>query len=88
MADCPNEKCSNQIVIEKNWTAGGFNDYGGLILKCGSCGHDFDLYVGRDIDCSRVLQGAKKLASYDRDIDGDREKARKRCGLPPPEHYN
>lgn len=80
---CPNEKCDNIITIQQNWTAGDMNDYGGFILECTTCHTIFDFYVGRDIDASRVLAGAKKLADYNKDVEGDRESARKRCGLPP-----
>lgn len=32
---CP--KCNSKIVVQKNWTPGGMNDYGGYVLECIKC---------------------------------------------------
>jgi hypothetical protein len=85
---CPSKGCNNVITVEQNWIAGGKNDYGGFILKCIACGTIFDMWVGRDVDASRVLGGATLLAKYHRDVPGDREATRTKHGLPPSENSN
>jgi hypothetical protein len=82
-AVCENTKCDNVIIVEQNWTADGANDYGGFIVECSACHEIFEIYVGRDIKDSRIILGAKKLADYNRDVEGDRVAVRKRFGLPP-----
>jgi hypothetical protein len=62
-------KCENSIEIEKNWTAGGMNDYGGYVLRCLECDHVFEFPLGRDIMDSRVVKGAEILDTYDRELD-------------------
>ena len=68
---CPG--CDNDVVIERNWTPGGINDSGGYVLQCEKCNHIFAFHLGKDINDSRVLRGAKKLDTYDDEL------ARIRC---------
>ena len=79
-APCPNKMCNSIVVIEQNWTAGGVNDYGGYVLKCSACQTVFHMYLGRDINDSRVIGGAKVLATYDMEV-GDRDEVLARYGL-------
>jgi hypothetical protein len=67
------KKCKSDIVIEKNWTPGGLNDYGGYILECVNCLHVFSVHIGRDIYESSVKMGARQLDKYD-DERGDKGK--------------
>src|ERR1700758_3528789 len=79
LGQCPH--CSNGIVIEQNWTPGGVNDYGGWVLKCDECGKSFHEHLGRDIQMSRVVSGAVVLATYDDEVEGNREDTLKRFGV-------
>ena len=62
---CP--ACNNDVVIERNWTPGGVNDSGGYVLQCAKCDHKFAFHLGQDVYASRVLSGAKVLATYDKE---------------------
>jgi len=74
-------ECHAEIMIDCAWEAGGMNDYGGFIVQCRTCNAVQDIYVGRDILMSRVRSGAILLERYDRDVEGDRERKRKKHGL-------
>lgn len=75
---CP--KCGQRVVISQRWTAGGLNDYGGYVLQCDKCGEIFAQHLGRDIQDSEVVSGAKVLDTYDDEI-GDEAEVMKRHGL-------
>lgn len=79
VGECPH--CGNKIVVEQNWEPGGMNDYGGYALECGKCHKALDFCLGRDIQMSRVLRGAKILGTYDDGMKGDKEAVLKRYGI-------
>ncbi len=74
------DKCGNTIEINKLWTPGGVNDYGGYVLQCEKCGYIFHLHLGRDINDSSVRKGAKVLATYDDEV-GNQQEILKQYGL-------
>ena len=76
---CPH--CGNPVEVEQAWESGGMNDYGGFILECLKCSKPFDFHIGRDIGMSRVTKGAKRLRSYDDEVDGSRERALQQFGI-------
>jgi hypothetical protein len=82
LLECP--YCGNSITIVQAWTPGGMNDYGGYVLKCKKCSKPFHYYLGRDIEMSRVVDGAEVLATYDRDV-GNRDNVLDKYGLEPPQ---
>jgi len=75
---CPG--CDNDVVIERNWTPGGVNDSGGYVLQCEKCNHIFAFHLGKDINDSRVLRGAKKLDTYDDEL-GNKDTVLGKYGL-------
>lgn len=75
---CPH--CSNGVEISQIWTPGGMNDYGGYVLECLKCHKAFELYLGRDINDSRVNEGARVLDTYDKEL-GDRTDVLAKYGL-------
>lgn len=77
-SECP--VCSNPIEIDKRWTSGGINDYGGYILQCTKCNEVFALHIGRDIMDSQVAFGARKIDQYDDEL-GNKEEILKKYGL-------
>ena len=68
---CPN--CSCNINCTVGSFRGGINDYGGWILECSSCNTKFPLNVKNPDDASSVLSGAKIIASWDDEVEGDRD---------------
>lgn len=74
-------QCSAEIIIDCVWEPGGMNDYGGFIVQCQACDAVQEIDVGRDVYMSRVRRGAQLLDRYDRDVDGARERKRKKHGL-------
>ena len=76
------EKCGNEIVIDKIWTAGGLNDYGGFIVECGNCLDVAEVRIGRDVSASRVRSGGRKIDSYDDELN-NRENVLRRHQLIP-----
>jgi hypothetical protein len=75
---CPG--CDNDVVIERNWTPGGVNDSGGYVLQCEKCDRIFAFHLGKDINDSRVLRGAKKLDTYDDEL-GNKDTVLGKYGL-------
>ncbi len=76
---CPH--CANDWRISQVWTVGGINDRGGWIVECASCSEKFDLHVGKDVMDSLLLEGGKVVASYDDEIDGDRQSTHDKYGV-------
>lgn len=66
ITNCP--KCGNEILIDKVWYPGGCNDYGSFEVECLECHKVFDIFIGRDIDASSVISGAKELKKKYRDF--------------------
>jgi uncharacterized Zn finger protein len=79
---CECSRCGTKIEIENIWEAANVNDVG-LILRCLSCGHVFDIHIGRDVKSSRVIAGATLLARYDSHVKGDRSATLKKYGINP-----
>ena len=73
-------QCGNEILIDKIWERGGVNDKGGYVLKCNRCESVFAFRLGKDINSSRVRNGAKLLATYDDEI-GDEAAVLKKFGI-------
>lgn len=73
-------KCTHPIEVLQRWTPGGINDYGGYVLACENCGHIFHLRLGRDINDSKVMHGAKVLETYDDEVE-DKAAVLARFGL-------
>lgn len=66
--NCKNPKCKNEfkgLIVEHK---GGVNDYGWWIVKCKSCKHIFDVYVGRDVNDSSLTSGGEILDRLDREV--------------------
>ena len=79
---CTTPGCQGEFVVDKTWTPGGVNDYGGWIIQCAICTHPNDVEVGRDVNDSRLVSGGRILSSWDRDMD-DRNDERAKVDLPP-----
>ena len=56
---CPN--CGNRIIIKQVWYPGGINDYGSFVLECDKCQKTIKFHIGRDVDASSVISGAKLI---------------------------
>lgn len=67
IAQCPNEKCNNRIIIDKKFYPGGVNDYGSFEVKCNECQEQFIIEVGRDVDASSIESGATLIRKIYRD---------------------
>ena len=78
LGQCPS--CGQEVEIDNRWTAGGVNDYGGYVLECSKCSTKYEFHLGRDINDSRVVSGAKVLGTYDDEV-GDKAAVLKRYGL-------
>lgn len=60
-------ECGNEIKIHKVWYPGGCNDYGSFVFKCDKCGKVIEIDIGRDVDASSIMSGAKLIEKKYRD---------------------
>lgn len=67
---CPH--CTNEVTIEKRWTPGGVNDYGGWVIQC-KCKQHFAVRIGRDVSDSNILSGGTVVAKYDDELKNKQE---------------
>lgn len=79
-AVCPNPECGQTVIINQRWAVGEMNDYGGYVLECTKCRTKYHYYLGRDINDSAVVSGAKVLDKYDRHL-ADKAEVLRRYGL-------
>ncbi len=79
LAKCPH--CGNAIKVWRVWGPDGVNETGGFALECDQCQRHFQLEVGRDIQISRVVKGARVLDTFDDNLAGDKEKVLERHGI-------
>jgi hypothetical protein len=77
---CPDAKCGNNIGISQGSYRGGYNDYGGWILRCDSCKKCFGYGVKNPDDASSVKYGAGVVVSWDSELE-NMEQAATRCGV-------
>lgn len=65
-------ECNNSIEVKQIWTPGRYNGYGGWIVECDKSSSIFHVRVGRDINDSQIISGAKIIDRYNDEI-GDKE---------------
>ncbi len=59
VAKCP--KCGAIVRIKRVWHPTGHDIPGIFELECDSCRNHFDTFIGKDVDASFVIAGAKIL---------------------------
>lgn len=74
-------ECGNIIQIEKNWEAGGVNDYGGWVLQCSKCGAMWAYALGRDVNASSIISGAEEIDRWDDEVADDKAETLAKYGI-------
>ena len=69
---CTKSKCKNLLHARIVEHSGGLNDYGSWIVKCEKCKSVFSIYIGRDVNDSRLTSGGEILGKYNSDIYTDK----------------
>lgn len=78
---CPTPGCDQRIRVSIGRFPGGLNDRGGLVIECAKCQNKSHLPVSNPNDASSVDSGGRVVATWDSEVEGEREEVLAKYGL-------